>query len=235
MVKNSVGDIEHNLAVLRQRVKQACERVGRNPEEVQILLATKTVEANRILEAFEEGATLIGENRAQELVEKFDALKVVAHTTHFIGHLQSNKLKDVVGRVDCVQSLDRLDLAEKIEKRLAAEGREIDVLIQVKTAPEESKFGCAPKEALALTKAVSALPHLHVKGLMTIGVFSENTEEVRACFRKLMSVRQEIITAHIDGVSMDVVSMGMSGDLELAIEEGSTLIRVGTAVFGKRL
>lgn len=229
------GSIAENIALIQKRIESACKKCGRNPEEVKLLMATKTVEPERILEAFKTGNILIGENKAQELTDKYQALSVVKHESHFIGHLQSNKIKDVIRCADCIQSVDRFELAEKIEKRLAAENKKIDVLIQVNTSAEESKFGCTPDEAACLTEKVASLPHLSVKGLMTIGLFSAEQDKVRACFKILQEVRRNIIQKQIPGVSMETVSMGMSGDLEIAIEEGSTMIRVGTAIFGQRI
>lgn len=233
MNKNE-NTIAFNIRVLRERIKTACLHSNRNPNDIQLLLATKTVLPPRIIEAFNEGITLIGENKAQELTEKYEALQTIPHETHFIGHLQSNKIKDVIRCAHCIQSVDRFDLAKKINTRLAAQNRSIDILIQVNTSMEESKFGCPPSDAADLVEAVSQLDHLHIRGLMTIGLFSSNKDAVRACFRRLMEIRKTVIKKNIPNVSMDVMSMGMSGDLEIAIEEGSTLIRVGTAVFGSR-
>ncbi|PIE97536.1 MAG: YggS family pyridoxal phosphate-dependent enzyme [Treponema sp.] len=227
--------IKENLAVIRKRMARACKNAGREVDEVRLLMATKTVEPERILKAFSCGEFLIGENKSQELVEKYEALSPVPHESHFIGHLQSNKIKDVIPRVQCVQSIDRLSLAEKINRRLESEGRVLDILVQVNTSAEESKFGCKPTEALDLVFEISKMPHLNIKGLMTIGLFTDDSEKVRKCFKLLQEVRHDIIDRHFKNVVMDVMSMGMSGDLEVAIEEGSTLIRVGTDIFGKRI
>lgn len=203
---------------------------------MKLLLATKTVSPERILVALRAGYTLLGENKVQEVKEKFTALEAVPHRMHFIGHLQTNKIKDVLKYgVACVESVDRLDLAEKLQHRLDLEGKELDVLIQVNTSAEESKFGVAPKDAPALVKAVSALPRLHIKGLMTIGLFSADAEQVRPCFQRLREVRGRVLELGLPNVEMRELSMGMSGDLEPAIEEGATIVRVGTAVFGKRI
>ncbi|WP_080779586.1 YggS family pyridoxal phosphate-dependent enzyme [Chryseobacterium phocaeense] len=225
-----------NLETICQRIQKACEKTGRHPDDVKLLLATKTVSAEHIKTALENGTTLIAENKVQELKEKYDDLKDTPHENHFIGHLQTNKIKDILKYdVVCVQSLDRLDLAEKLHQRLLSEGKTIEVLIQVNTSQEESKFGAHPDEAVELTRKVSEFSTLKIKGLMTIGLFSAETEKVRTCFKILKNLQQEIILQNIPNVEMKELSMGMSGDLETAIEEGATIVRVGTAVFGARI
>lgn len=229
-------DLLHNLEIINQRIKNACEKAGRNADEVKLLLATKTVSAERIKLALENGEALIAENKVQELKEKYEDLKDIPHENHFIGHLQTNKIKDILKYdVRCVQSLDRLDLAEKLHQRLVMEGKTMDVLIQVNTSDEESKFGIHPDFAIDLVKKVSEFDTLKIKGLMTIGLFSAETEKVRTCFKILKNLQQEIIQQNIPNVEMKELSMGMSSDLETAIEEGSTIVRVGTAVFGARI
>jgi len=226
--------IQENIRHIMKRIQTACKKAGRDPKEVQLLLATKTVEPERILQAFSCGCTLIGENKIQELRDKYEALSVVPHTAHFIGHLQSNKIKEVVQYAQCIQSIDNLDTAQKLEQRLAQEGRNLDVLVQVNTSAEKSKFGCVPEDADLLVKAIAALPHITIRGFMTIGLFSGEEEKVRACFRRLKQVQKHVAAMGLPNVSTDILSMGMSGDLEIAIEEGSTMLRVGTAVFGER-
>ncbi len=220
---------------IQNRIHKCCEKIGRNPAEVRLLLATKTVTAERILTAFESGVTLIGENKIQELKEKYDALKIHPHTHHFIGHLQSNKIKDILKYdVACIQSIDRLELAEKLHQRLLATNRSIDILIQVNTSNEVSKFGVEPSKTIELVEQIATLSTLKIKGLMTIGIFSGEDEKVRACFKTLKNLQQQIQVRSIPNVEMKELSMGMSGDLEIAIEEGATIIRVGTAIFGQR-
>ncbi|MCW1961636.1 YggS family pyridoxal phosphate-dependent enzyme [Chryseobacterium viscerum] len=229
-------DILHNLAVINDRIENACAKSGRITGEVKLLLATKTVSAERIKIALEHGQTLIAENKVQELKEKYEELKDTPHENHFIGHLQTNKIKDILKYdVTCVQSLDRLELAEKLHQRLLTENRTMDVLIQVNTSNEESKFGIDPSEAIELTRKISHYSTLKIKGLMTIGLFSAESEKVRACFKILKNLQQDIIRENIPNVEMKELSMGMSGDLETAIEEGATIVRVGTAVFGARI
>lgn len=229
-------DILHNLAAINERIKKACEQSGRNTDDVKLLLATKTVPPDRIKIALENGYTLIAENKVQELKEKYEDLKGIPHESHFIGHLQTNKIKDILKYdVTCVQSLDRLELAEKIHQRLLAENRTMDVLIQVNTSNEDSKFGVNPDQAIELTQKISNYSTLKIKGLMTIGLFSAETDKVRACFKILKNLQHDIIRENIPNVEMKELSMGMSGDLETAIEEGATIVRVGTAVFGARI
>ncbi|AQX51429.1 YggS family pyridoxal phosphate-dependent enzyme [Elizabethkingia anophelis] len=228
--------IINNLQNTLQRIETACILSNRSPDEVRLLLATKTVPVNRIKQALAAGCKLIAENKVQELKEKYDDLKEIPHTNHFIGHLQTNKIKDILKYdVSCIQSLDRIDLAEKLQQRIEAEDRTIDVLIQINTSGEESKFGIHPEKALELVKQVSELSALKIKGLMTIGLFSTETEKVRTCFRLLKELQQQIISHNIPGVEMNELSMGMSGDLETAVEEGATIVRVGTSIFGQRI
>ena len=226
--------IKEAIVHIQQRIYTACTKAGRDPAEIRLLLATKTVEPQRILQAFACGCTLIGENKVQELSAKAPELAQVPHTAHFIGHLQSNKIAEVLHYADCIQSVDRIRLAEKIERKLIEQNKHKDILIQVNTSLESSKSGCLPDETAQLVTAVAKLPHLHIKGLMTIGALTADSEKTRSCFRCLKELQKKIAAYCIDGVSLDILSMGMSGDLETAIEEGSTMIRVGSAIFGMR-
>lgn len=228
-------EILNNITDIQERINNACINSNRNPDEVKLLLATKTVPAERIKMALQAGYTLIAENKVQELKEKYEPLKEIPHTNHFIGHIQTNKIKDLLKyNVSCIQSLDRLDLAEKLHQRLQFENKTIEVLIQVNTSFEESKFGVSPDNAIALVKQVAQLETLKIKGLMTIGLFSVETEKVRKCFRLLKDIQRQIMALNIPNVEMQELSMGMSGDLETAIAEGATIVRVGTAIFGQR-
>ncbi len=228
--------IPENLKIILERIENACVKSTRNPAEVRLLLATKTVSADRIKVAIEAGQTLIAENKVQELIAKFESLKSIPHESHFIGHLQTNKIKDLLKcNITCIQSLDRLDMAQKLHQRLLFENKTMEVLIQVNTSNEESKFGVHPAQAIELIQQVAKLETLKIKGLMTIGLFSAETEKVRKCFRLLSQIRQEAISLNIKNVEMKELSMGMSGDLEVAIEEGATIVRVGTAIFGQRI
>lgn len=228
-------DILKNIDAVQKRIQKACEISGRNPKKVKLLLATKTVSAERVKIALEANHTLIAENKIQELKDKYANLKSTPHTNHFIGHLQTNKVKFLLKyEVSCVQSIDRFKLAKKLQNRLEYESKTIDVLIQVNTSYENSKFGVAPDKAIELIKQVAKLDRIRIKGLMTIGLLSEKTEKVRKCFKLLKKIQQDVIALNIPEVEMNELSMGMSSDLEMAIEEGATIIRVGTAIFGKR-
>lgn len=228
--------ISDRIGEIRRRIVAACLAAGRHPDEVQLLLATKTVPAARIMLALQQGLRLIGENKVQELKEKYEALQSQPHEKHFIGHLQTNKIKDILKYgVSCLQSLDRIELAEKLHQRLQVSERQLDVLIQVNTSAEDSKFGVPPEEALSLVQRVAGMDTLRIKGLMTIGLFSADKEKVRACFDRLKALQQELIQARVPGVELRELSMGMSGDLEEAIAAGATIVRVGTAIFGQRI
>lgn len=225
-----------NLNEVLSRIRQACERCGRDPSEVRLLLATKTVSPERIKLALNAGQQLIAENKVQELKEKFAELADTPHQSHFIGHLQTNKIKDILKYgVSCVQSVDRLDLALKLQQKLAQQNQTLDILVQVNTSNEESKFGVAPEDAIELVKQIALLPNLRIQGLMTIGLFSAEADKVRQCFKTLKQLQQQIAALNLPNVAMKELSMGMSGDLEIAIEEGATIVRVGTAIFGKRI
>lgn len=229
-------DIQHNLNLINERIENACLRSNRQRSEVQLLLATKTVPAERIKLAFECGELLMAENKVQEIKEKYEVLKSIAHTKHFIGYLQSNKIKDILKYdVSCIQSIDRLDLAEKLNQRLLFENKTMDIFVQVNTSYEDSKFGAKPEETLALVEQLANLEAIRIKGLMTIGLFSSEVEKVRKCFRLLKELQQKIKALKIPNVQVEELSMGMSGDLEIAIEEGATMVRVGTAIFGERI
>lgn len=228
-------EIIRNINTILQRIDNACALNDRDKTEVKLLLATKTVPAERIKIALETGQTLIAENKVQELKEKYGALSEIPHANHFIGHLQTNKIKDLLKyNVSCIQSLDRFDLAEKLHQRLRLENKTMEVLIQVNTSFEQSKFGVAPEGAITLTQQVAQLSTLKIKGLMTIGLLSAEPEKVRQCFRLLKTIQQQIIALGLPGVEMKELSMGMSSDLEAAIAEGATIVRIGTAIFGTR-
>lgn len=229
---NMENDITKNIAEILGRIDNACKNHGRNTADVKLLMATKTVSAENIKIAFKSHQTLIGENKIQEIKEKYEDLKSVTHQTHFIGHLQTNKVKELIRYdVDCIQSLDRLKLAEKLQNRLEYEDKTIHAFLQFNTSYEDSKFGMAPENALKFALEVQQFDRIHIKGLMTIGLFSAEDEKVRKCFKLLKQIQTELLDKDIP---VHELSMGMSGDLEIAIAEGSTMVRVGTAIFGKR-
>lgn len=227
--------ISENLKTIHNRINKACANSGRDTNSVRLLLATKTVDSEKILYALNQGESLVGENKVQELTEKCTAIKELNPEVHFIGHLQSNKIKEVLKWASCIETIDRLELAKKLSQRLTFEKKEIDIYIQVNTSYEESKFGVAPEKAVELIKSVSEFKNIHIKGLMTIGLFSSEPEKVRKCFQLLKSIQKEATALNLPNVDLKELSMGMSGDLEIAIQEGATIIRVGTAIFGERI
>ncbi len=232
---NSEQLIRENLAFIHRRIAAACAASGREITAVKLLLATKTVPPEKIKIAIANGETLIGENKIQELKEKDAALAGLKLERHFIGHLQSNKVKDVLRYASCIQSVDRLAIAEALQKRLELESRQLDIMIQVNTSFEESKFGLHPDQVLHFVEAMKQFPLLHITGLMTIGLFDADPEKVRPSFRLLRTLRDEIVDSGLlPAAQCRELSMGMSGDLETAIAEGATIVRVGTAIFGKR-
>ncbi len=223
--------IKSRVKQAHNRIKNTCAKCNRNPADVKLLLATKTVSIENIQIALEAGEKLIAENKVKELKDKFEALKAIPHQTHFIGHLQTNKIKEVIKYAACIESIDRIALAEKLQRRLEFENKSIDVFLQVNTSYEPSKYGLEPEKALDFAIQVKQFDRLNIKGLMTIGLFSAEAEQVRKCFRLLKRLQMDILDKDI---TANELSMGMSNDLEIAIEEGSTIIRVGTAIFGKR-
>ncbi|MEJ7649054.1 MAG: YggS family pyridoxal phosphate-dependent enzyme [Nakamurella sp.] len=222
-------DVVAQIDVIHRRIADAATAAGRDPSDVTLLLATKTMPAEVILTALRSGSTLIGENRVQEITEKAEALAVVPHTTHLIGHLQRNKIGAVLPFIDCLQSLDSADLAARFERRLAEHepDRVLQVMVQVNVSGESTKSGVTPEETAELVAAVRECPHLQLTGLMTIGLNSPEEAAVRQGYATLRALRDELVP---DGE----LSMGMSGDLEAAIAEGASIVRVGSAVFGRR-
>lgn len=217
------------LHQLRARIAAAATESGRRPQDVQLLLATKTVPAERIAVALRAGCTLIGENRVQEIAGKADALQAIPHSTQLIGHLQSNKVNAVLPLIDGMHSLDSAELAQRIDRRLAGEaaGRTLQVMIQVNVSGEDSKSGVAPEATAALADAVRSCPRLELTGLMTIGLNSTDLAAVRHGYARLRELRDAIVPG-------GELSMGMSGDFPDAIAEGATVVRLGSAVFGNR-
>ncbi|OAB40688.1 YggS family pyridoxal phosphate-dependent enzyme [Paenibacillus glacialis] len=227
--------VEENLETVKQQMKLACQASGRKIEDVKLLLATKTVPFEKLQIAIQAGEVLFGENKAQELRDKFPLMQQYNQVEwHFIGHLQTNKVKDVVKYVTLIHSVDRLKLGQALHHQLVKENRTMDILVQINTSYEESKFGASPESALALVEQLSQFETLNVKGLMTIGKLNATNEETRHCFRLLKQIQSQIMEEKFPRVEMDILSMGMSGDFKVAIEEGATIIRVGTSVFGQR-
>ena len=225
--------VAENLKTIRDRVDAACERAGRRPEEVALIAVSKTKPLSMLQEAYEAGARDFGENKVQEILEKYPEMPEDARF-HMIGHLQTNKVKQVVGKAVLIHSVDSLHLAEKIEQEAAKRDLTADILLEVNVAREESKFGLMLEEVIPLLEEVKNLPHVRVRGLMTIAPNVENPEENRKHFKKLYQLYVDIKSKNIDNGTMSVLSMGMTGDFEVAVEEGATMIRVGTGIFGSR-
>lgn len=221
-----------NLARIRARIADACARSGREPGSVTLLPVSKTFGADAVRQAMALGLSRFGENKVQEMCEKAGQLAGAGAQWAVIGYLQTNKAKDVARVAHEVQSLDRLALAEALDRRLQQEARTLDVLVQVKTSDEPGKTGLAPAELPALLQALWGFDTLRVQGLMTVAVNSDDPQDVRACFRRLRELRDQ--AQESVGLALPRLSMGMSGDLEIAIEEGATDIRVGSALFGAR-
>jgi pyridoxal phosphate enzyme (YggS family) len=230
------GDlIIERLDRVRGQVGKAAAAVGRDPSSVRLLLATKTQSADRIITAIRAGCPLIGENRVQEVVAKADALSTVPHETHFIGHLQANKINQLLDHISCLQTLDSVDLARKLNARLDARDSSLDVMIQVNVSGEPSKSGVAPADALELFAALAQFPRLTVSGFMTVGLNSPDRAAVRTGYRLLAQLRDSAVADRLPGAAdATELSMGMSGDFADAIAEGATMVRLGSAVFGAR-
>jgi pyridoxal phosphate enzyme (YggS family) len=226
--------ILYNLKKVHERIENACKLSGRDPQDVRLLLATKTVSADKIHVAIEAGENLIGENKMQEFRDKDFDLKNLYIERHFIGHLQTNKVKDVLKYVSCIQSLDRLNLAEELDKQLQKQNRNLDVYIQVNTSFEKSKFGLSPDQVISFIHEIKKYQTLKIKGLMTIGLLDVEKEKMQPSLSLLRKIRDEIYAEKIENITELKLSMGMSQDLELAIAEGSNLVRIGTSIFGNR-
>lgn len=224
--------LENRLASIQQKITAACAKAHRDPDTVALLPVTKTFDAEVVRGAASLGLRRFGENKTQEMRQKFEALSDLNLQWVLIGHLQTNKARDAARFASEVQSLDRLSLAQALDARLQAEGRALDVLVQVKTSDEPSKFGLEPAELPVFLKQLASLDTLRVKGLMTLAVNSPDAQAVRACFRSLREWRDRLRNEGFEQVQR--LSMGMSGDFELAIEEGSNEVRIGSAIFGRR-
>ena len=225
--------VRENLIKVQQKIDEACERSGRDPKEVTLIAVSKTKPIEMIEEAIDAGKTHFGENKAQEMKEKYEALPKNLEW-HFIGHLQTNKVKYVVGRAGLIHSVDSLHLAEAIEKECEKKDVHANILVEVNVAGEDSKFGIKPEETESLIRQIAKLPRVHVRGLMTIAPFVEKPEETRPIFHKLHKLLVDISAKNIDNIDMNVLSMGMTNDYEIAVEEGATHVRVGTGIFGER-
>lgn len=225
--------VKENLEHVRENIKKSCERAGRNVDEVTLISVSKTKPVSMLQEAYDAGSRDFGENKVQEIMDKHPVLPEDI-CWHMIGHLQRNKVKYIIDKVCLIHSVDSLRLAEEISAQAKKKQVEVDILVEVNIAQEESKFGASREGAIALVKEISLLPHVHIKGLMTIAPFVENPEDNRKYFKQIKELSVDIMQKNIDNVSMGVLSMGMTGDYMVAIEEGATMVRVGTGIFGER-
>ena len=226
MLKDQLEDVE-------ARIQAACRRAGRSRDEVTLIAVSKTKPVETLREAYDLGVRVFGENKVQELTAKYEALPDDIHW-HMIGHLQTNKVIYIIDKVDLIHSVDSLKLAETIEKEAEKHALTADILVEVNVAQEESKFGLKTEEVIPFIEKISGFSHVNVRGLMTIAPFVENPEENRTIFADLHQLSVDISNKNIDNVNVSILSMGMTNDYEIAIEEGATMVRVGTGIFGAR-
>ena len=231
---DDAGLLASRLEAVRRRIADACRRSDRAPEEVRLLPISKTVPPERMRLAFAAGLDTFGENKVQEARRKAETLSDLPLSWSLVGHLQTNKAKDVARFASEFQALDSVKVAQALDRRLEIEGRSLDVLVQVNTSGEASKFGLPPEDVGAFVRELPHFSCLRVRGLMTLAVFSADADRVRRCFHLLAEIRRRLRHDAPDGLRFDALSMGMSGDFEIAIEEGATIIRVGQAIFGPR-
>lgn len=228
-----MNTIRDHLNEVRENIQKACEKAGRSPQEVTLIAVSKTKPLFMLEEAYEAGARDFGENKVQEILEKHPKMPEDARF-HMIGHLQRNKVKQVLPHAVLIHSVDSYRLAEQISQEAGKLGITAKILLEVNVAKEESKFGMMPEDVEEMAGQIAALPHLQIEGLMTIAPFVDDQEKNRPVFRKLYQLSVDIKKKNIDNVNMSVLSMGMTGDYQVAVEEGATMIRVGTGIFGAR-
>lgn len=225
--------ITENINEVRKNMEEACRVSGRNPEEVSLIAVSKTKPVSMLQEAYDAGCRDFGENKVQEIMDKIDRLPSDIRW-HMIGHLQTNKIKYIVGKIFLIHSVDSLHLAEAISKEAVRQNTTVNILIEVNVAKEDTKYGAMAEDTVSLVEKIALLPGICVKGLMTIAPYVENPQENRQYFVKLRQLAVDIKSKNIDNVHMDILSMGMTGDYMVAIEEGATYVRVGTGIFGER-
>ena len=225
--------IKENIKEVEEKIEAACIRAGRDPKEVTLIAVSKTKPVSDIMEAYEYGIREYGENKVQEMCDKYEVLGKDIHW-HLIGHLQRNKVKYIVDKAFLIHSVVSLRLAEQISDECTKKNVEANILVQVNVANEDTKFGLKQEETIEMVKEISRFSNVHIKGLMTIAPFTENPEDNRIYFRELKELSLKIKELELENVEMNELSMGMTGDYEVAIEEGATLVRVGTGIFGNR-
>ena len=226
-------DLQENLQQVEANICKACENAGRKRSDVTLIAVSKTKPIEMLQTVYDLGPRDFGENKVQEMCEKMEVLPKNIRW-HMIGHLQTNKVKYIVGKTELIHSVDSLHLAKEIEKQAAKQNVTVSILVEVNIAGEESKFGTSRDEAISLVEEIAKLDHIHIKGLMTIAPFVDDPEDNRQYFRDIKQLSVDIAQKNIDNVSMNVLSMGMTGDYTVAIEEGATMVRVGTGIFGER-
>lgn len=226
--------IKENIDVILERTKSAAIRSGKNPEDIIIIAVSKTVDAERAREAAENGLINLGENRVQELVSKFEQLSDIDVKWHLIGHLQKNKVKYIIDKAELIHSVEDLELANEINKRALNHNITANVLVELNIGEEDSKFGIDEKSVYEFIKSMEQYENIRVLGLMTVAPFCENPEEVRWVFKKMKEIFDKISVMKLKNTEMKYLSMGMTNDFEIAIEEGANIIRIGTAIFGAR-
>lgn len=227
------GYISENIENIRKNIDAACKRSGRDPKDVLLLAVSKTVDVDRIKVAVDCGLNSLGENRVQEIMEKYELMGENVKW-HLIGHLQTNKVKYIIDKVELIHSVESIKLAEEINKQAKKHNLVMDVLVEVNMADEESKFGVKPEETESFIRELALMDNIRVRGLMTVAPNVENGEENRVYFRNMKQLLVDINAKNINNINMDILSMGMTGDYETAVEEGATIVRVGTGIFGKR-
>ena len=225
--------VAENLAQVQKNINESYNKINRDPNEVTLIAVSKTKPVEMLKEAYDAGARVFGENKVQDIVDKYDQMPSDVKW-HMIGHLQRNKVKYIVDKVAMIHSVDSLRLAETIEKEAAKKAVIVPILIEVNVAQEESKFGLKPEEVLPLIEQIADFSHIRIKGLMTIAPYVDNAEENREIFRELKKLSVDIAAKNINNVTMSVLSMGMTGDYMVAVQEGATMVRVGTGIFGAR-
>ena len=225
--------LKENLTKVEENIQKACDKAGRKRSEVTLIAVSKTKPVEMLQEIYDEGIREFGENKVQEMCEKMELMPQDIKW-NMIVHLQTNKVKYIIGKTSLIHSVDSLKLAEEIQKQAVKHDVTADILVEVNIANEESKFGISKDETIQMVRDIAKLDHLKIKGLMTIAPFVENPEDNRLYFREIKQLSVDINNQNIDNVSMDVLSMGMTGDYMVAIEEGATMVRVGTGIFGER-
>ena len=223
--------IKNNLEIINKKIKKAALKVNRNPEEIKLVAVTKTATTEQIEEAINAGVKIIGENRVQDAKKKYQIFTADVEW-HLIGHLQTNKAKYAVEIFNCIHSVDSIKLAQEIDKRSLQFGKIMDVLVEVNVSGEETKYGIKSEEVETFLKEISEFPRIRIRGLMTIAPIVEDKEEVRPYFRKLRELFEKIKIKNIENIKMDYLSMGMTEDFEIAIEEGANMVRIGRGIFG---